>query len=183
MTIAIDISQIAHEGQGVARFVEQMTRAVIKEGASHTWVLFGASLRRQETFHTFYESLSPYKKRVRLVVVPIPPTLLHILWNVLHIVPVEWFIGKVDVFWSSDWIQPPLSHAVGVTTVHDVSFLRYPESFPAKIIAVQARRLSRATRECAAFFCDSRATYDDMEHYFAVPKARLHIVYPGFSPL
>lgn len=183
MTIGIDISQIAHEGTGVGRYVREIVRGIIRQGSGHSWVLFGASLRKREAFYDFYRSLGPDKKRVRLVVVPIPPALLEPLWNVLHIIPIEWFIGAVDVFWSSDWAQPPLSKAKGVTTIHDISFLRFPESFPQSIVAVQKRRLGRAAKECIAFFCDSQATKNDVMKFLAVSAEKLRVVYPGFSHL
>src|SRR5690349_17140659 len=106
MKIGIDISQMVHEGTGVARYVRELTKTLIESDAVNTYVLFGASLRKRDVFAKFAQSLP--KNTVRLVVVPIPPTILDILWNVLHIVPIEWFTGPVDIFWSSDWTQPPL---------------------------------------------------------------------------
>ena len=183
MKIGVDISQIVHEGTGVARYVEEMIREAVAADSAVSWVLFGTSLRKRSVFEAFYQSLSAHHDRVRLVTLPIPPSLLHILWNVFHVVPVEWFVGAVDVFWSSDWTQPPLARAAGVTTIHDVSFLRFPESFPAQIVEVQTRRLARAAKACALFLCDSVATRDDVVKFLGIPKGKLRVVYPGFSHL
>ncbi len=181
MKIGIDISQIAHEGTGVARYVRQLVSALIAHDTKHEYVLFGASLRKQHVFHTFFRSLHADPKRVNLIVVPIPPRLLTILWNTLHIVPVERLLGSVDMFWSSDWTQPPLSHATGITTIHDVSFLRYPESFVDEIIREQKKRLAWAKKECTIFLCDSDATRQDVMDYLHIPKHQLRVVYPGFT--
>ena len=54
MVIGIDISQIIYQQTGVARYVSELTRAVIKKGTSHTFVLFGTSFRQREIFFTFY---------------------------------------------------------------------------------------------------------------------------------
>jgi glycosyltransferase involved in cell wall biosynthesis len=183
MVIGVDISQIAHEGTGVARYVAELVRALVGAGAKHQWVLFGASLRKRHVFSEFVRSLGVSGERVRLVTVPIPPTLLEPLWNTLHIIPIEWFIGRVDVFWSSDWTQPPLAGAKGVTTIHDVSFLRYAESFPNAIVEAQKRRLRHAARKCEAFFCDSEATRQDVAKFLKVTNDKLHVVYPGYSHL
>jgi hypothetical protein len=157
-----------------------MVREMVRQGTGHRFVLFGASLRKRYVFEEFARSLGP---NVRSVTVPIPPTLLEPLWNTLHILPIEWLIGSVDVFWSSDWTQPPLARAKGITTIHDVSFLRFPESFPEKIVAVQKRRLARAARECAAFLCDSQATAGDVVKFLGISEKKLRVVYPGFSHL
>lgn len=172
MRIGIDISQIVHEGTGVAIYVRKLVAELLKIDTKNEYVLFGASLRKRGVFYKYFP-------RKNLVIVPIPPTLLDILWNKLHIIPVEWFIGSVDVFWSSDWTQPPLAHAKGMTTIHDLSFLRYPESFVTKIIETQKRRLELAIKECKMFLCDSEITKKDAMEFLDIPKEKLAVIYPG----
>jgi hypothetical protein len=181
MRIGIDISQIVHEGTGVATYVRNLVSELVATDRTNTYILFGASLRKREKFLSYYRSLHCDSKRITLKIVPIPPTLLDILWNVLHIVPIEWLIGHIDVFWSSDWTQPPLAHARGVTTVHDLSIFTYPRSFSKKIVSVQKRRLNLAKRECSVFLCDSEATKKDMVTLLHIDASKTRVVYPGFS--
>jgi len=194
MRIGIDISQIVYEGSGVARYVRALVSAVIRAGREHEFVLFGASLRRRGEFAAFVRSLGDDAFRVRLVTIPVPPTVLDILWNRWHIVPVEWFTGRLDVFWSSDWTQPPLIHAAGITTIHDFSVYRYPKEsgtaahidvaggrVVADIVTTQKRRLARAAGQCAVLLCDSEATKQDAMQFLKVPGDRLTVVYPGLS--
>jgi hypothetical protein len=178
MRIGIDISQIVHEGTGVATYVTHIVRALVDSDSKNEYVLFGASLRKRAVFSQFVNTL---KRPVRLVVVPIPPTVLDILWNVLHMVPVEWFVGRVDVFWSSDWTQPPLRHARGITTIHDLTILRFPESFAKKIVTVQKRKLDRSLKICDLFLCDSKATQKDVIELLHVKAQKTQVVYPGFT--
>lgn len=193
MKIGIDISQIAHEGTGVSVYVTRLVRTIITKHTEHEYVLFGASLRKLGAFRQFYASLPQNQQNVRLITVPIPPTVLSLLWNTLHIIPIEWFTGEIDIFWSSDWTQPPLARARGVTTIHDLSILRYPEeshnkttysaankTLSANIVAVQSKRLSRAVKECAIFLCDSEATRKDAEELLGIARNKLRVVYPGF---
>ena len=180
MRIGIDISQIVHEGTGVSTYVRNLVRELIRTDQKNEYILFGASLRKLSVFAEYFNEVHVLNGRVRLVTIPIPPTILEFLWNTLHIVPVEWFTGPVDVFWSSDWTQPPLVRAKGVTTIHDVSFLRYPETFAKNIIDVQKRRLARVKRECKAVFCDSEATKKDVMDFVGIAQNKLQVVYPGF---
>lgn len=181
MRIGIDISQIVYEGTGVSYYVRRMIAELIKRDKVNDYVLFGASLRKRRLIFQYFRSIQ--SPRVRLVVVPIPPTLLDIIWNRLCIVPVEWFVGPVDVFWSSDWTQPPLIRAKGVTTIHDLTVLRHPESFGKglrNIVETQKRRLSRAANLCSAFFCDSEATKRDAIEFLGIAPNKLFVVYPGY---
>jgi hypothetical protein len=81
--------------------------------------------------------------------------------------------------WSSDWTQPPLAHARGVTTIHDLTVLTHPESFDRSIVLVQKRRLKRALAACDVLFCDSEATLRDVHNMLGVSKDKLFVVYPG----
>jgi hypothetical protein len=192
MRIGIDISQIAHEGTGVAVYVTRLVTALVSRYPEHEYVLFGASLRKSAVFHTFAETLRKKTENIRLVSVKLPPTFLSYLWNTLHIVPVELFIGAVDVFWSSDWTQPPLRSAKGITTIHDLSIMRYPEEshnrvtvrggqLRANIVKTHTERLTRAVRVCSLFFCDSEATKEDAIRLLNIPPEKLAVVYPGLS--
>jgi glycosyltransferase involved in cell wall biosynthesis len=181
MRIGIDISQIVYEGTGVGTYVRKLVSELLAQDKRNDYVLFGASLRQGDKFRSYYRSLDCDPKKVTLQTVAIPPTLLDFLWNTLHIAPIEWFVGPIDVFWSSDWTQPPLAHARGVTTVHDLSILKYPESFNRKILSVQRRRLKRTKQECDAFLCDSKATQKDLVDLLKIDVTKTKVVYPGFS--
>lgn len=180
MKIGIDISQIVFDGTGVARYVMELVKELLCQDKKNEYVLFGASLRQREKFKAYFNKVKGLNSKVRLVVVPIPPTLLDILWNRFGLLPIEFFIREVDIFWSSDWTQPPLSAASGVTTVHDVSFLRYPEVFTKQIIDVHKRRLERVKEICQMIFCDSEATKRDLIELLKFPAEKLVVVYPGF---
>ncbi|MEK7533185.1 MAG: glycosyltransferase [Patescibacteria group bacterium] len=194
MKIGIDISQIAHEGTGVATYVRNMVNSLVRKYPEHEYVLFGASLRKRHVFSNYAATFIKENLPVRLVSIPMPPTLLDVLWNRLHIAPVEWFTGHLDIFWSSDWTHPPLLHAVGVTTIHDLSILRYAEEshntaevdvvggrITANIVATHTRRLMHAAKSCAVFFCDSEATKHDAHQLLGIPESKLIVVYPGLG--
>lgn len=176
MKIGIDISQIVYEGTGVSKYVQHIVKTLLKKFPGNEYVLFGSSLRKRNILNEFVINNNLHVKTVFL---SIPPTLLDLLWNKLHIIPVEWFIGNVDLFWSSDWTQPPLSKAIGVTTIHDVSFLKFPETFVERITDVQKRRLRRVKKTCKTIFCDSEATKNDVHEMLGIEHNRLTVVYPG----
>lgn len=181
MRVGIDISQIVFEGTGVGRYVREMVGALLKLDKKNEYVLFGSSLRQRHKFQAFYAKLRRNHQNVRLVTVPFPPVVLDLLWNRWHVVPVEWLVGKIDVFWSSDWTQPPLAHAQGITTVHDLSTLREPQSAHDTIVAVHKRRLEHAKQECRAFLCDSEATKQDVIRLLGLEAGKIHVIYPGLS--
>ncbi len=181
MRIGIDVSQVVYSGTGVATYVRNMVLELVRQDKANRYVLFGSSLRKRETLKSFVREVKSINPTIESFILPFPPSLLHILWNVLHIIPVEWLIGRIDVFWSSDWTTPPLAKARGMTTIHDLIVYRYPEHFDLTIVNTQKKRLERAAREYDAFLCDSEATMDDAMSFLSLNSSKLKIVYPGYS--
>jgi glycosyltransferase involved in cell wall biosynthesis len=56
-----------------------------------------------------------------------PARLLQAAWARLPWPPVEWLAGPVDVFHATNFVAPPTRRAATVVTIHDLTYLRYPE--------------------------------------------------------
>ncbi len=176
MKIGIDISQIAYPGTGVATYLQNLVESLIEHDNGNDYVLFFSSLRKKIQDSRF--KIQDKNKEIKIKQFRLPPTLLDLLWNKLHIVPVEWFIGDVDVFISSDWTQPP-SKAKKVTILYDLIVYKYPDETAKKIIDVQKRKLKWVKKEVDRILCISEATKKDAINILGIPEEKLKVVYPG----
>ncbi len=177
MKIGIDISQTAYEGTGVANFLERLVETLLKIDETNEYILFYSSLRKKFPISNFQFQIS--NKNFTIKQFKLPPSLLDILWNKLHIVPIETLIGDVDVFISSDWTQPPTSKAKQVTILYDLIVYTYPEETDKKIVEVQKRRLQWVKKECDQILCISESTKNDAMRILGIEKERLQVIYPG----
>lgn len=154
MKIGIDVSQAIYE-TGVSDYVINLVQHLPPD----ILVPFGFSLRRRQD-HFF----------------PFPPTLMHYLWNRLHLVNVETFTGPINIYHSSDWTQGP-SKAKKVTTIHDLSPFLYPTETDPQIVEVHTRRMKWVVKECDQIICVSQNTADDLKRLFGVNDDRIKIIY------
>ncbi|OGH16796.1 MAG: hypothetical protein A3C30_00445 [Candidatus Levybacteria bacterium RIFCSPHIGHO2_02_FULL_40_18] len=175
MKIGIDVSQIAYGNTGVANYLSNLVREMVKND-EHEFVLFFSSLRRQFPISNFQFPIN-----VRIVKFPIPPTLLDTLWNKLHILPVELFVGDVDWFITSDWTEPPARKAKKVTIIYDLIVYKHPEETDQKIVSVQKRKLSWVKKESNIVFCISESSKKDALEILGIDESRIRVVYPGIS--
>jgi len=172
MKIGIDVSQIVYPG-GVSVYTENLVNALLEIDKINDYSLFFSSLRKSLKDSKFKtQNLKKYK---------IPPTVLDILWNKLHVLPIEHFIGDIDVFHSSDWTQPPAKKAKLVTTIHDLSFLRWPKSTHPKILTVQKRRLKWVKKEVDQIIAVSRATKKEIIELLGIRSEKITVVHEGIS--
>jgi glycosyltransferase involved in cell wall biosynthesis len=164
--IGIDVSSIAY-GTGVSNYTLNLIRHLLKNDRQNTYKLFFSLLRqpipKEITELTKYKNVQIYHYRL-------PPTLLAILWNQLHIFPIELFVGKCDVFHTSDWTQPPTLKAKTITTVHDLTSFLYPQWVHHRIVSTLKHKMFWASKECQNFICVSENTKKDLLKIF--PKIK-----------
>jgi hypothetical protein len=190
MKIGIDVSQLAYPNTGVAIYLQNLVQNLIEMDKKNEYILFFASLRKEFPISNFkFLNNNP---RVKIKKIKLPPTLMDLLWNKLHILPIENFIGSIDIFITSDWTEPPAKSAKKATILYDLIVYKYPEEThhqtgfnPLKliispnIVEVQKRKLEWAKKETAMFFCISEATKKDAEEILGIDKNRLSVAYPG----
>lgn len=107
--------------------------------------------------------------------------LLRILWeqallpNALHQQGAELVHGLVNVL-------PLASRLPGVVTVHDLSFVRFPDKFPLakrSYLTALCRASAHRARQIIAV---SQQTAKDLVTFFGIPAARITVVYNGVQP-
>ena len=103
MKVAIDISQSIY-GTGVSVYTLNLVSSLINQFPNDEFILFGGSLRRKKELINITRRL-----KTKSNIFPFPPTLMDLVWNSLHIMPVERLVGHVDLIHTSDWTEPPSS--------------------------------------------------------------------------
>ncbi len=176
MVIGIDVSQLAYPNTGVANFLANFVQNLIDLDSKDEFVLFFSSLRNDLRFRIYDLRKN---KNVQIKTFRIPPTVLDLLWNRLHIIPIENFIGDVDVFITSDWTEPPVKKAKKATILYDLIVYKYPNETAAKIVETQKRKLKWVKKESDKILCISESTAKDAEEILGIDKNRLEVVYPG----
>src|SRR3989338_10834553 len=189
MKIGIDISQVAYENTGVAEYIGNLVEGLLKIDNNNEYIFFFSSLRKNFKFSILNFQSNP---NVSIKKFKFPPILLDLLWNRLHIFPIEWLIGDVDVFITSDWTEPPTIRAKKATIIYDLIVYKYPEEThnrtefnPLKfiispnIVASQKRKLSWVKKESDVVFCISESTKKDAMEILNIEENRLKIMYPG----
>jgi glycosyltransferase involved in cell wall biosynthesis len=177
MKIGIDISQVVY-GTGVSTYTSNLVKNLLELDKQNEYILFGGYLRRKYDLEEFVSSLQGNFKKVFF---PIPPTFADLIWNKLHILPIENIIGPVDIFHSSDWSQPP-SSAFKVTTIHDLVPLLYPTQTEPRLVKAHIRRLEVVKNEVDRVVVPSLTTKNDLILY-GVDEAKIIVISEAPDPM
>ncbi len=190
MRIGIDISQIAYGQTGVSNYLENLVWNLLEIDKENEYVLFFSSLRKEFQISNFKFQIN--ESRVQIKKFKLPPTLLDLIWNKLHIAPIEWFVGNVDLFITSDWTEPPTKSAKKATIIYDLIVYKYPEETHAKtefnfsrllispnIVKSQKRKLAWVKKESDVIFTISEASKKDIENILGIESSKIKVIYPS----
>jgi len=174
MKIGIDISQIVY-GTGVSNYTKSLVSTLFTLDKKNKYVLFGGSLRQRETLRNFTNKFVD-NRNLKVCLTPISPRIADFIWNRIHRIPIDFLIGRMDVFHSSDWTQPP-TKAAKVTTIHDLVPLKFPETLPKVIITAHINRLKWVKKECDLIIAVSESTKKDIIELLDIPSKKIKVIY------
>jgi glycosyltransferase involved in cell wall biosynthesis len=173
LRIGIDYTAAVRQGAGIGRYTRELVRALAKLDRGHDYVLFAAAGGQRPV-----DAGWPTNLQMRSV--PLSDRALAILWHRLQLpLWVELVTGPVDIFHSPDFVLPPVRRAKTLVTVHDLSFIRYPQCADANLRAYLNRVVPRSVHRADLVLADSQSTKDDLVELLGVEADRIEVVYPG----
>ena len=181
MNVALNAQLISEEagyrGAGVSTYSAELVRALgalalaEQHGGSPTWE-FSAYLHAN---HFEAPGVRLFRSS-RLLERPA----VRILWEQTRL-PLHLHRQRADLVHGLVNVLPLAAPCPGVVTVHDLSFVRLPQTLP-PVKRVYLTALCRASvKQAAQIIAVSRQTADDLQRYFLAPADRINVVYNGVS--
>ncbi|HVO72202.1 MAG TPA: hypothetical protein VMT24_19260, partial [Aggregatilineaceae bacterium] len=122
-TIGIDYTAAYEQGAGIGRYVRELIRALAAQDDETPYRLFVAGATHNTLPPLPGSNFSWRPTRIT-------PLWFARLWHRLQLpLPVETFVGRVRLYHATDFTLPPTLPGVRtLLTVHDLSFVRAPET-------------------------------------------------------
>ena len=181
MRIGIDITPVIYQGTGIGTYTRQLVKNLLKLKTKHHFTLFASTLRGQKILWQYLNTLRIYDN-FSVKILPFPPLATEVVWNKFHALPIDRVVKNLDLFHAWDWQQPPKGKLKIVTTIHDLTPLKFPNSHHKKTLSVQKRRLNHVVAEADAIICDSEATRVDVAKLLKIMPSKLHTVHLAANP-
>src|SRR5438105_4048613 len=173
MRIAIDYSAAVNQRAGIGRLVRNQVHALAEVDSDNDYRLVYARPNRGCT------PQFPRARNFSRREVGIGERWLTILWHRANVpLPADWLSGRVDVFHCPDFVLPPLRHARGILTVHDLAFLMRPDCADSRLRAYLEGVVPRSVRRADYIIADSENTRNDLVVLLGVKPAAISVV-PG----
>lgn len=178
MRVCMDIQAAAGQRAGVGRYVRELVRhlpAAAGPGEEIAAFYFDFSRKGLD-----FGAPGVDVKRCRWC----PGRVAQQLWKRAGWPPFPFFAGKADLYHFPNFILPPVPKgARTVVTIHDVSFLRMPETTEEKNLAWLRAGIFRTAKQADAILTDSEFSAREITETLDVPPEKVHATWLGLPPL
>ena len=175
--LILDVSPVMDQPlTGVGYAALYLARAFLAKARAFDVILFAARAR-----HTPVSAFPFMEGYARKSVIPGFRRLKLALWPRIEWPPIEWFAGRATLVHGLFHDLPASRGALRVATIHDLSFLRFPETHTRETISAQSRLVEHCARRADGLVTVSQCCKDEMVERYGFPEERVHVVPNGVS--
>ena len=180
MKVCMDIQAALGQRGGVGRYVRELLAHLGPEAGTDELSAFYFDFKRTglETPPSGLELRACHW---------LPGRVAQAAWKRIGFPPYDWLAGQADIYHFPNFIRPPLSRGRrSVVTIHDVSFLRLPETTEEKNLAWLTAEIHRTVERADAIITDSQFSAREIVELLKVPEDKVVPVWlglPEFGPV
>ena len=175
MKVCLDIQASLGQRAGVGRYVRELLSHLGAEAGTDELAAFYFDFKR-----TGLDAVPPgiALRACRWM----PGRVAQAAWKRIGFPPYDWFAGAADLYHFPNFIRPPLARGrKSVVTIHDVSFLRMPETTEAKNLAWLSAEIRQTAEKTDAILTDSQFSAREICELLRVPAEKVFPVWLGLS--
>ncbi len=174
LRIGFDATAAVRQGGGIGRYTRELLRALAAADSASDYRLFFAS-------RSVVHPLPSLPSNFRVTHLPVDDIWLVRVWQRARLpLPVNWLTGPIDLFHSPDFTLPPVGRGTRtLLTVHDLSFIRDPESATPVLRNYLNAVVPRSVARADHILADSQATRDDLAELYRTPTEKISVLYSG----
>lgn len=164
-----------YRNAGISRYIQGITSRLPGVDGDERFRLYTNQTLRA------WPGVEGARLRVARAAFPTTSPVLRILWEQTFL-PALAARDRLDLLHCPLNVQPIATTCPVVLTIHDLTFLRFPERFnriKQRYLATLTRYSARRARRILA---DSAATRDDVVAAFGIPPDRIDVVYSACDP-
>jgi glycosyltransferase involved in cell wall biosynthesis len=174
LKIGVEATSLIGPRSGVGHTTSSIVEALVTLDEGVEITLFPISLRRGGWVrHTM-----PPHPRVKVARARMPGRVAAAVWSRVEWPPAELFCGSIDVFWGPNFVLPPLVKAAGVVTVHDLAFVKVPETCSEAVLRYN-QTVPAMVQRANRIITPSRFVADELSEWLPEEASRIRVVHPG----
>ena len=175
--IGIDYTAAYEQGAGIGRLVRDLMSAFAKLDTETHYKLFVAGATHAQLPSSLGHNFHWKPTRVS------PLWFARIWYRARLYYPIQAFLGPIALYHATDFTLPPvLKGTKTILTVHDLSYVRTPETTHPILKAYLDRVVPWSVQRATHVIADSQATKDDLIDLYHTPPEKVTVLLSGVRP-
>ncbi len=170
----MDIQSAVAQTAGVGRYARMLAESMGEFAEADELTLFHFDFRAES------EPVEAPRARVRRVGW-CPGRVAQKAWNTFGWPSFDFWAGAADLFFFPNFVLPPVRKGKTAVTIHDMSYVRFPEFAEDRNRRYLEARLPRTVEQADAIITVSRFSAQEISEILKVHPARIYPVYHGIS--
>ncbi|NQT91355.1 MAG: glycosyltransferase family 4 protein [Lentisphaerae bacterium] len=167
MKVCVDMQAATSRRAGIGRYTASLVEHLPLSDHDELVLFFFDFMRRNHSFGVPGATMRPARC--------CPGRLAQLAWKHLDWPPFERFSGPADLYHFPNFVLPPLRSGKAVVTIHDLSFMRFPQFTEDANLAYLTTRIRDTVTRADAIITISRRTAADLEEMLGLDPS---IVFP-----
>lgn len=177
MRVAVDYTAGVRQPAGVGRYTRGVVGAVARAMAAEHDRSGGGDPHRMTLLWAGPARIGlprDWPGDVRTRRLPLPDRWMTAAWQRLRLpFPADTYAGGADVVYAPDFALPPRRRAPGVVTIHDLSYMLFPETHFPPLRRFLEATVPRSVAAASLVFADSDQTRDDVVRLLGTDPAKV----------
>jgi len=176
MRFCVDIQSAVAQRAGVGRYTHKLVQ--------HLGPIAAASGDELRLFHFDFKRKGrpfPVEGATFAASRLLPGRVVQQSWKRFGCPAFDRFAGPADLYHFPNFVRPPLRRGASVVTIHDLSFLKFPETMEEKNFRYQNAKIRETVRDVDAVITDAAAIADEVSELLDVPRAKVHPIHLGLE--
>ncbi len=174
LKVIIDIQSAVARRAGVGRYTRMLAQHLAATAGEDRLVLFYFDFKRGG--NPFPAPGAVFRPERRL-----PGRVIQDAWRRFSWPPFDRLAGKADVYHFPNFIRPPLDRGRSVVNIHDLGFLRFPETTEKRNLSDLKKRIFATVASSDAVITGTEFTAGEIEELLGVPRDRIHPIWNGLA--
>jgi len=184
LKVALDISTLINHGQdiGAGRYILNLVKNLLPMDGGTSYILFG-TYNSNEHLHLALDLKKEFTDAdVSLKLVKAGPWMMK-AYEFLRFPPLEFMGINADVVHAMDYAVMPALNRNIVLTIHDLAFMRFPDSNFKWFIDKYSRMVRQNAARAKRILASSRSTAGDIQEFFGTDPQKIDAVHLAADPI
>lgn len=174
MKVCIDIQSAIAQRAGVGRYTKSLVEHLGACADEDQLQLF---------YFDFKQKGFPFTapKTTQRAISWCPGRVAQKAWKLFDWPPFDYFSGPADLYHFPNFVIPPLRRGRMVVTIHDVSFIRYPDAAEPKNLRFLSHQIRKTADRADLILTVSRFSADEISECLQLPPDRIQAIHLGLT--